>query len=218
MKPQYIRSAVRLKTLFCPECQCCQKRRGAFGGYLCVSCVREILKDFKAAKIDPEVLLSGSFASRRLVGVLREKRYLWAQVIFLKFFRQKFPELPKADWLTTVPQQKKVRPSGLHLFCEALSGELHRPYMPKALRKISTRPQHGAAARTRMDREPFIVPANAALPKGPVLLVDDVETTGTSMLQAETALRTENREIRRLTLVKAWQCEEEKSKHERPEV
>ncbi len=170
------------------------------------------------AKVDPEILFSGSFASLRLVGVLREKRYLWAQVVFLKFFRRKFPELPKADWLTTVPQKKKERPSGLFLFCRTLGSELHRPYVPKALRKTSIRAQHGAAARARMDRELFITATNANLPNGPVLLIDDVETTGTSMLQAETALRSANREIRRLTLVKAWQGEKEKTQNERAEV
>jgi predicted amidophosphoribosyltransferase len=180
--------------------------------------MRSILKDFSRGCGDPETLLLGGWESRRLVGVLREKRYSWAQVIFHKFYRRKFPSPEKVDFIVSVPQRKQEI-SGLTLFCKSLSRASRAPYALNALTKTSPRVQHGLPARARLDRERFIS-LKERNPGRSILLIDDVETTGTSFLQAETSLREADpeRKIQRLTLVKVRNREEEDSKNKSTEV
>lgn len=215
MSSQYSLSRALRKTLFCPVCRVCGLQKAAFRGHLCVSCIRAILKDFFFAHGDKEALLRGSRSSIRLVGVLREERPLWVRSIFFKLLRRKFGALSGIDAITLVPQRKRAVPSGLRLFCEALSASEGVSFVLNGLTKQSARSQHGFPARERMDCERFIAGNRLESLAGHILLLDDVETTGTSMLQAEAALRrVAGVSVRRLALVKAGNSEEEHTQDE----
>lgn len=175
--------------------------------------MRAILNDFFRAAPHHDALLLGGKSSIRLVGALRERRQLWAQRIFIKFFERKFHDFGSIDCIAIVPQKKRAAPSGLRLLCLTLGARHKIAFFADGLVKKHGHSQHGFSARERMDCEKFITRGNTKDLQKHILLIDDVETTGTSLLQAAMVLREKKGiEVRCLTLVKAGNCEEQNPK------
>ena len=141
----------------------------------------------------------------RLLGIMREQRYSWALSIFHKFFTRKCSAFSHFESIVLVPQRGRGAPTGLQIFCQTEGAKRRVEFIKGAVVKDQKRAQHGATARDRMDCERFIFSKKPQNFSYSVLIVDDVETTGTSFLQTSTALREISKApVQRFALVKAW--------------
>jgi predicted amidophosphoribosyltransferase len=181
------RTIIGQKWLFAPRCWGCGdslKRRRDF----CGKCRREIL----AALAHSGCLLRYEGAVKGLLHCLRGAApHLAAAWFHSLLTRQGQVECWQKLGLTAValaPQNSRDGERGLLLLGKALAKDLRVPLL-QPFEKIGRRSQHGLSLAERMDTACFVRLSPTLAPGGRILLIDDVDTTGTTLDQCAYLLR-----------------------------
>ncbi len=189
------RLAERIFPAACPGC-------GAPGGPLCRTCARGLVPARPApapAGVDVLVApLSYEGVGRELVARLKYRNARHAVPFLAGLLADALRDLPGVErgavstatltWAPTTPARRRERGfDHAELLARALGRELHRPVGALLLRPGGPA-QTGRAREERRRTAPCFEPAGTLRP-GPVVLTDDVVTTGSTLGAAARALR-----------------------------
>lgn len=166
--------------LFRPLCWGCENSLKGAEKDFCFACRRCLL----APEVSPTHLLPLAGPVKPLLRALRGEAYFlgarWCESLLAR--RGLLAEWRSAGitLVTLAPRAKPRREDGLPILASAIAAAIGARFK-ETLRKSGGRSQHGRALGERMDTAPFVELSPAADLRGErVLLLDDVDTTGTT--------------------------------------
>ncbi|MGZ3661077.1 MAG: ComF family protein [Bdellovibrionota bacterium] len=178
--------------LFAPTCLGCRRKLPPGKNAFCRGCVRFFLgaPSLKGALFEHSG--PGKGFLRALRETAPERAAAWGLALLTRRGMLRAWRAQGVELVMHAPQSGRRGRSGLALLAESVARELGAIYVPHAFRKQGKRTQHGRTLADRMDTECFIELACPDLwVKGKqALVIDDVNTTGTTLDLCATILRT----------------------------